>query len=120
MTKAVTQAVTHHTTDLDQLVRHLAERVDILSVKIALLERPSGDPEWVSVRVAANHPSIRGRLTSRQIRDRVLRSIADPVTACFVANVHYQVIPTPLLNKYVVSPIAIGEYLANASGCLAN
>ena len=99
------------TTDLEQIVKHHGDQLARLSAQVALLQRPTSEPEWMSMSKAAAHPALSGRLTSRQIRDRVLRSISDPVTAPLSVNIHYQIIPAGDLRKYVVNPIAIGQYL---------
>jgi hypothetical protein len=104
------------TTDLEQIVKHQGERLDVLAAKVAQLENPNLQLEWMSVNAAAAHPDLRGRLSAKQIRDRVMQSIADPVTAPLVANVHYQFIPgMGSNNRYVVNAISIGQWLKDST-----
>jgi hypothetical protein len=104
------------TTDIEQTVRHLSAQVANLTAKVSQLENPDTKLVWMTVNDAANHPQLKGKISAKQIRDRVLKSISDPVEAPLTLNIHYQIVPgNGIRTKYVVNAIELVNWLENAT-----
>lgn len=103
-------------TDLEQEIRHLRELVTNLSLQVRQLQTPDANLVWMSVGDAAKHPQIKGRLSIKQIRDRVTKSIDDPVTASLIPNVHFQIISdNDTRTRYRVNAIELAKWLEQRS-----
>jgi hypothetical protein len=103
-------------TDLERVVKHQGEQLAILAAKIAQLENPGLKLEWMSINAAVASPHLKGKISAKQVRDRIKQSISDPVTATLVANVHYQIVPgTGGRNRYTVNAIALGQWLSDST-----
>lgn len=104
------------TTDIEQIVRHLSAQVAALSAKVDRLENPHANTVWMGINDAAKHPQLAGKISAKQIRDRVLKSISDPVEAPLVANIHYQVVPSDNSRaRYVVNAVELVAWLEAAT-----
>jgi hypothetical protein len=111
------QQVTHRTTDLEQEVNYLKAEVRSLQADVRRLLNPEIDRGWMSIPEAAEHTDLKGRLSAKQLRCRVISSIEDPVTAVFIANLHYQIVPIPGSDrhKYIVNVAAIASWLSDST-----
>jgi hypothetical protein len=114
--KTKPRTVIIESSDLEQEVRHLSHQVASLSLKVQQLENPDRNLVWMTVNDAANHPQLKGKISAKQIRDRVIKSISDPVEAPLTPNVHYQIVPgNGTRTKYVVNAIELVKWLENAT-----
>lgn len=93
-------------------IDRLNQLVESLVVKVAKLEH-NDRRVWMKINKAADSDLLRGRISAKQIKDRIEHSIDNPATAMLQANVHYQVSPHlgSGYRSFIVNIIEIDRWL---------
>jgi hypothetical protein len=108
------QAQVMDSATIERALAVLSKKVEYLEAQVdRLREAKSDDREWMGINEAIEHPSLKGKMTARQLSYRITKSLEDPISSPFIVNVHFQVIHGNTDRKrYTVNVAAIAQLIA--------